>query len=243
MSFKKENLEVLWTKDYEDFSFYERNRIVKDKGSESKIEASLVAHGWMKSHPMIVDGQLRIKDGQHRFLIAKKLGLEIPVLIVENFDDASMLAINNASKKWNSEDYLHYQAEKGDVVAQKLYKIVKETGLSVRTVFLAAHLSDGTLQNIDAKLKDVPFDKLNKKIKMVLEILDLIKLPKYVRLTVALVSMINNPNYNHRQMMNKLSYQLDKVHKCGNSANYVSLFQEIYNFKQVNKVVFDKNDY
>ena len=52
--FTKEQVEILWTKDYDDFSFYDKNREIDYGHCEKKIQESLVNNGWLKDFPMVV---------------------------------------------------------------------------------------------------------------------------------------------------------------------------------------------
>ena len=239
MSFKRQNLEILWTKDYDDFQFYDKNREIDYHHCEKKIQESLLLHGWLRSFPMIVDRDLRIRDGQHRFVIAKKLGLEIPVVIVDHFDDEDMFGVNNASKRWTSLDFLHYHMQRGDKNAKILYDLVKQYKLSVRFILDLAHLNHKVVTISNATFRDFDKDMLEHKIHLINEIMDLIKL-KTERIACALVTLVEHPQYDHKRFINKLSYQLDKVHRCTNISAYIEMFQDIYNYRSVDKVVFVK---
>ena len=239
MSFKRQNLEILWTKDYDDFQFYDKNREIDYHHCEKKIQESLLLHGWLRSFPMIVDRDLRIRDGQHRFVIAKKLGLEIPVMIVDHFDDEDMFGVNNASKRWTSLDFLHYHMQRGDKNAKILYDLVKEYKVSVRFVLGLAHINHNMLTMSSATFRDFDKKKMIEKINLITEIGDFIKL-KQERINIALITIVEHPQYNHKRFLSKLAYQLDKVHRCTTIGAYIEMFQEIYNYRSIDKVLFTK---
>lgn len=239
MSFKKQNLEIFWTKDYDNFRFYSKNREIDFRHCDKKIQESLLLHGWLKTFPMIVDKDLKIRDGQHRFIVARKLGLEIPVVIVEHFDDEDMFGINNASKRWTYKDFLHYHMMKGNKNAKILYELAQEYKLSVRTLSALAHFDMKIVMNSQAIFRDIDKEELVQKIKLINEIVDFIKI-KTERIKSSLITIIEHPQYDHKRFMTKLSYQLDRVHSCTTVGSYIEMFQDIYNWKSNNKVLFNR---
>lgn len=239
MSFKRQYLEVIWTNDYDKFQFYEKNREIDYNHCEKKIQESLLLHGWLKAFPMIVDKDYQIRDGQHRFIAARKLGIDIPVVFVDKFDDEDMFGINNASKRWTYKDFLHYHKQKGDKNATILYDLLKEYKLSVRFIFELAHLNFHMVTMSEAKFRDFNRRELENKIALINEIVDKIKI-KSERLQCALITLVEHPQYNHKRFLDKLSYQLDRVHRCNTVAAYIEMFQDIYNYRNTNKVIFSK---
>ena len=239
MSLKKQSVEILWTNEYDKFHFYDKNREIDYRHCEKKIQESLLLHGWIKAFPMIVDRHFRIRDGQHRFIAARKLGIDIPVVFVDNFDDEDMFGINNASKRWTYKDFLHYHVQKGDKNATILYDLLKEYKLSVRFIFELAHLNFHVVTMSEAKFRDFDKEELKKKIALINEIVDVIKI-KSERLQCSLITLVEHPQYNHKRFLNKLSYQLDRVHRCNTVRAYIEMFQDVYNYKSVEKVVFVK---
>lgn len=240
MGFKKENLDLYWTKDYDAFTMYDRNREIDNNHCEKRIQQSLLVNGWLKTNPMLVDKQKRIRDGQHRFLIAKRLGLPIPVLVVDEFDDEKMFLLNNASKKWTNKDYLHYHVQKGDKNAKIIYNLMQEYKLTTRTMARLCHFSEKIISDSNTVFKRVSEEEIVNKINMMNDIVDLVKV-KTDRFYYALITIIDHPHYDHRNMLKKLSYQLDRFHTCNTVNAYVLLLQDIYNYKSHYKVVFIKN--
>lgn len=235
--FTKEQVEILWTKDYDDFSFYDKNREIDYRHCEKKIQESLVNNGWLKDFPMVVDEQLRIRDGQHRFMVAKDMGISIPFKIVKNFNDEQMFDINNANKRWTQKDFLHYHMMKGDKNAKILYDLIKEYKLSIRFALGLIHLSHAVINLPDVTFRDLDKKDLVRKINLINEITDIVKISSE-RIKISLIPVIEHPKYNHKRMLSKLSYQLDKVHVHTTAGHYISMWQDIYNYKTNDKVFF-----
>ena len=150
-----------------------------------------------------------------------------------------MFGINNASKRWTYKDFLHYHVQKGDKNAKILYDLLQEYKLSVRFIFELAHLNFHMVTMSEAKFRDFDKEELKKKIALINEIVNSIKI-KSERLQCSLITLVEHPQYNHKRFLNKLSYQLDRVHRCTTVKSYIEMFQDIYNYKSVEKVVFVK---
>ena len=242
MESKVQTLRIMWTKEYDKFKIYEKNREIDYRHCEKKIQESLLLHGWLKTYPMIVDKNFYIKDGQHRFIIAKKLGMEIPVVIVDNFNDEDMFGINNASKRWTYKDFVHYHMQRGDKNAKIIYELITEYKCSVRFISELTHIDLHICTLSNATFRDIDKQELIKKINLINDIVDIIKI-KSERVKCSLITIIEHPQYNHRRFLNKLSYQLDRIHRCTTVASFIELFQDIYNYKTSDKVIFIKRKY
>ena len=64
-------------------------------------------------YPIMVDADMRIIDGQHRFYACKELGLPIYYVVKNDVDpEQAMITLNQTSKKWEMMDWLRYRANK-----------------------------------------------------------------------------------------------------------------------------------
>ena len=53
---------------------------------------------------------------------------------------------------------------------------------------------------------------------------------------LTLISLFKNPNYNHFEMINKIKYQSFLLVHCSLRNQYLSILEEIYNYKRREKV-------
>jgi hypothetical protein len=130
------------TKNYSLFVISSHNRAVKVKCRKS-LRESLKKHGFIKAYPIVcerVDGQLVIKDGQHRFTIAQEL--DIPVHYIVTEDKADVAEINSAQKGWSTSDFIERYARNGNADFQKLMEFAQENAITPTVA--AALLSDIT---------------------------------------------------------------------------------------------------
>lgn len=64
------------TKNYENFTFLTANRPI-NRNHVNKIKKSLSEYGYLDSQPITVTADMKILDGQHRFIACKEMGLPI----------------------------------------------------------------------------------------------------------------------------------------------------------------------
>jgi len=106
-------MKILASKDYSKFRFEATNRPIR---SNPRLVRSMKAHGWIDAYPAHVvkncTGYI-IKDGQHRFLAAEKLGIPVKFVICED-SEISVSQINDAQMPWRISDHVHSRAAGGD---------------------------------------------------------------------------------------------------------------------------------
>lgn len=83
---------MLSTKNYDVFTMHASNREINILNIK-KIKASLCARNMLHLRPIVVNKKMEIKDGQHRFLAAKELGLEIFYQIDDDGEDYDIVLL------------------------------------------------------------------------------------------------------------------------------------------------------
>lgn len=120
-----------------------------DLKRHKKLLQSMERYGFLKSFPIVVrmEGDTyTVKDGQHRLMIAEKLGLE--VWWVEEDVDFDIAVINSTAKTWVLKDYAEKYAESGLADYQEGLDFAKSHGIALGTAFalLAGTTSFGNVQ-------------------------------------------------------------------------------------------------
>lgn len=105
-------MKIQKTKDYGKFVLHPLNRRVD---SFKNLEESMRMHGWIPAHPMHCaradNGKIVIKDGHHRFEVARRLS--IPVLYCVCDDLATIQQLDGATQKWSVANYLQSYVNAG----------------------------------------------------------------------------------------------------------------------------------
>lgn len=108
----REISKVYETKNYDKFVFYEWNRDIQ-QSTLNKIHKSVMEHGW-KIEPIIVNEEMGIIDGQHRFTYAKEHQLPIYYVIIKGLTKDDCQIMNSVRTSWKTTDYINFYAIQGN---------------------------------------------------------------------------------------------------------------------------------
>ena len=100
------------TTNYDKFVIYNWNRDIS-KNILNRIHKSVIENGW-KVEPIIVNEELGIIDGQHRFTYAKEHNLPLYYIIIKGLtkDDCQMM--NAVRTNWQQMDYIKFYSAQGN---------------------------------------------------------------------------------------------------------------------------------
>ena len=214
------------TKDYSRFSFLENNRIVK-RSHVNEFKEEIKKKDRTMSFPIVVDPNLRIIDGQHRFHACMELGLPI-YYVVDDDDDAeqAMINCNKINKKWEMMDWLRYRANKNGGCYKQLLDFIQETGITISNamvIFPAKAINAATLRagTTDFGINENAFDIVH-----FLQSSEVKMLSFRNTRAFNLAIRIAFDEYSKRQM-DKLQRNVLKVPLSANYKQYLTVFSNI----------------
>ena len=217
---------ILSTKDYSLFSFIENNRIVKRSHVNEFIE-EIKKDDMTMCFPIVVDSDLRIIDGQHRFHACMELGLPI-YYVIKNDSDAeqSMINCNKINKKWEMMDWLRYRANKNGGCYKQLLDFVQQTCTTISNamvIFPAKAINAATLKagTTDFGVNEKAFDIVH-----FLQSQEVKTLSFRNTRAFNLAIRIAFDDYSKRQM-DKLKRKILLVPECANYKQYLTVFSNI----------------
>lgn len=125
------------TKNYRLFQRHSSENRPTDMKKHKRLLESMKLYSFLPEFPIVVmrddAGNMIVKDGQHRLMIAETLGL--PVHYVEAETDFDVAIVNSAGKPWVLRDYAQKFAANGlDDYAEGL-RFADQHGLPVGTAF------------------------------------------------------------------------------------------------------------
>jgi hypothetical protein len=125
------SIQIFWTKDYGKFRFLKGNRDL-DEAKIRRIMRS-IENGleFFRYCPIMVNEEGFVIDGQHRFYVCKKLGLNVYYVVVPNFMLRQVAEMNNNASKWKDRDYLNCYVDVGIPDYQKLHEFIKTHDLNI----------------------------------------------------------------------------------------------------------------
>ncbi len=212
------------TKNYSKFVFSKQNREVKTKTILS-IKESMQKFGFIPGRPVLVTKEFVIIDGQHRFLAAKDLGIEIEFEILQGDYVEKMIKLNSTQSNWSLEDYVNSYASQNVDCYRKLLKFQEKYDLSLSsaiTLFFgagvkSAHVKRGDVLKIRANAEQIADFILN------CNSVSYNKDNKFVRAVVSVYDKLT------KSQLNKLKSRLIIVPKLSNSQDFITAFENIIN--------------
>jgi len=103
----KADVQIFHTKDYSLFHFLKGNRHLNQQKIKKIISSVENGLSFFQYCPIMVNNNGYVIDGQHRFHVCQKLGLELYFVIVPNFTLRQVAEMNNNASKWRDQDYLN----------------------------------------------------------------------------------------------------------------------------------------
>jgi hypothetical protein len=226
--------QVMMTNDYDMFETIDGNREV------NKIHLRRLKESIKEKYitvPIIVNEYNQIIDGQHRFQSAKELEMPVYYIKVNGLGLKDVHRLNTNTKNWTADAYLdgYCKLGKEDYIMYRNFKQKYGFGHNETNAILTARSRMGGNQN--QAFKDGTFKIINyhqavtnaEKICMISKFYDGYKRRAFV---YAMLDLFENPQYNHAEFLNKLSFQSVKLVDCTDVQQYLILIEEIYNFKR-----------
>jgi hypothetical protein len=230
--------QVLMTTDYDLFQNISGNRHI-NKLHLNRLKTSMQEK--YLAVPIIVNDKYQIIDGQHRYEAAKDLGKPIYYIKIDGLKLPDIHRLNTNSKNWGADDYLDGYVELGypEYIRYKAFKEKYKFGHDETKALLSGtktadgHQVNGFKEG-SFRIKDLKEAEVNaEKILLVGEYYDGIKRRSFVK---AMIELFRNVQYNHAQFLKKLKFQRDSLIDCTNAKQYITLIEEIYNYKSAKKV-------
>ena len=222
------------TKNYERFSLLEFNRPL-NRNHINDIKASISKNGYFTSNPIVVNEDMEILDGQHRFAALKEMGMEIPYEVIKA-DYSTIIDMNTTQKRWGMEDYVNYYAEKSHNPSYvRLKRIAKELHTKPTIVLIMCGMgSDGKLSKKVrlGQLKITMDDEL--KIKNFNNnfvcVMNQLKISKTSRVCQAMVNVSKKSGFKWSTMVSKANRYPTMAYNCRTVAEYEKMLIDLYNY-------------
>lgn len=234
------------TRDLSIFKKHEKNRKI-DPNNLKKIISSIQARNLLDMRPILVDSELRVKDGQHRLEAAKILGIEICYQIQEDVSDEDMILLNVNQASWSREDFLNYYENSGSVEYLKLREFCDKNGMRANdaiNLFSKFSRVDGK-KSLKFKKGEFKFpnpdeiSKIEENLKKTDEIVDLMNNLSIAkqhflsskRIKEAIYRIVANELVDFNKLKKKISIKFDSIRLAASVEAYYHLLKDIYNWR------------
>ncbi len=135
MDHNQSKVKVYQSSDYGRFQMIDGNRAVNKRKIEKIIKEIRSGNDVLDESPILVTevkNKLHIKDGQHRYLVARELKRPVHYIIKkQEMTLYNVAKINSNTEKWSSENFINAYAKAGNENYKQLDKFHKTYKISV----------------------------------------------------------------------------------------------------------------
>lgn len=235
---------VLWTTELNSFILMEGNRKVNPKHVE-RIELSINKHGVLMN-PIIVNSKFEVIDGQHRLEAARNSSTGVYYIVAPDYKLSEVHTLNLNQKNWGTKDYLdgyvnlgikQYISLNNFMFQNPEFSIAIAISICSESIALrsgrnlSTDFSSGNWVAIDFKEAQGIADKL----KLIGAIYDGYTRRNFVK---TMLELFENDKFDFNEFTHKLRLQPTALVDCVNVMQYKTLIEDIYNWRNRNKVSF-----
>jgi hypothetical protein len=225
------------------FKLIKKNRESIKQADVNKIVESIKVKNLLYMRPIIVNGDFEILDGQHRFLAAKQLGVEIFYDQREDLTSGDIISLNNA-KTWGIGDYYNFHILEGREEYIKLKKFMEKYNLSLKVSLGIFYGLDSTKFTLFKKGEYVFNSEIGD------EIIDsCIQIREGVRRSIgysnfadtarfwkASIKIALHPDFNLQKLLSNMTFLSDRVNPKISVKLYFEMLREIHNYRNPVKI-------
>ena len=228
-------MQVKETKNYSMFTTIGGNRPLNElhlnRLKKSMEEELLIS-------PIIVNEKHEVIDGQHRLRISSELKLPLRYIVAEGYGLNEVHRLNQNSKNWTMTEFIDGYADMGIKEYIYLKDFLDRTDLNISSAL--ALLSSDTGKNIN-DIKNGTWKAVHQeRAETIADWVNIIKQyhngatrQVFVR---ALIKLYNNENFEFSHLIGKIALQPTSLVPCVNTEQYLTLLEDIYNYRNRNKV-------
>jgi len=243
------------TKDYGMFDKHICNRDIEEDHVLKLIE-SIREKNQLRAHPILVDNDGIIIDGQHRLEAARRLGIPIPYYIDKSANVDDIIRLNVNQKAWQLPQYYNFYCKREYPEYLKLKNFIdaEKIPLNIGVLLLNGEKSGEFFTRFKKGKYRFPneveyMDAMQKK-EHIKQVIDFIKKKTSGNKTYldrvtfysALIEFYNIKSFSHEIFMHKLELKLNIMCSRTRQSDYVSLFKEIYNYRSTKNNRLDCTD-
>lgn len=234
---------ILKTKQYDIFKFRKDNREKISQNHVMKLAGSIISKNLLEYRPITVNKEMEILDGQHRLLAAKRLEVEIYYNVTQDMDLTDIILMNT-QKSWGIADYLNYYCLNSNEDYLKLKSFIEKNEMKLK---IGLNLAMGQSRTAFDDFKNGRFKFKNETLMGEIDIckqtVEMIKKHKGVsewantgKFWKPLLRLVKYFQFDKDKWFKNLDLMIDKVSAKATERGYLITFQDIYNFRNPNRI-------
>lgn len=229
---------------YKEFDWLAYNRDINENHVQELIKAFEEQGNFTKEMPILVNENMQIIDGQHRFLALKELGLPIYYTVVEGTGIEQARSINRLHRNWTLMDWIESYAASGNPHYRKLLELIEIYSPVIAPSVVMTYLLGGSarvpnsggagsafraLRNGEFVVEDL--DGALVKLDQLSELIEINPDMKTRPVARAFNVIAGSPSYDHERMLNKTRRFGDRMWKKYQDIDDLKRqFEQLYNF-------------
>jgi len=230
---------VYETTDYDQFTFRSDNRDIVPKHVKD-LMSKMRESGWLAGSYVVVNGKGEIIDGQHRVKAAIETKTPIRYIVEENSGSNELLALNKDQRNWTLKDYIDIHIKHGNenyVILREFMSKFSDFSPTDCICFLmnnTTSIARAAFENGNLKVKnlDIATDWALK-IRSIAPYFDGYNKNAFIRAMLR-IFVSKGHLFDFNDFLHKLKLRPRSLVNCGNTQQYISLIEEIYNFHRRN---------
>lgn len=245
---------VLETTDYDIFKIMANNRVL-NLLHVHRLKESFTDNDFLVN-PILVNEKYEVIDGQHRLRAAKEADKPVYYIVVPGYGIKEVQVLNTHQKNWTKEDFLTMYCAEGIKPYIQFRDFMMDfpqiSFLGAERILTGRHMKGGRevkKGGLRIHVKDfqegrLNIPDLNRSKTEARKVMDFEPFfpgdfgqPTFVS---AIIPLFKSKNYNHKEMLHKLSTCPIKLQPARNLAQYREQLETIFNYKRQkeNKVSF-----
>lgn len=239
MEHREASVNIYWTTDYGQFKFLKGNRDLdelKVRRITRSVEGGLE---FFKYCPIMVNEQMYIIDGQHRFYVCKQMHLNIYYVVVPNFSLRQIAEMNNNASRWKDVDFMNCYIDVGindyKVLREFIDKYSLRVGIGASLLMNGASPTGGSGTDRDAfrdgLFKVAYLDEATELMEKCCQFNEFTSSWNSRSFIKAIQILTSSPDYDHQEMIEKLRMHNLAIEKRGTHKEYLTHLEELFNFR------------
>ena len=221
------------SRDYSMFRFLAGNRMISRRKVKRLIK-SIKKKNLTELYPIIVNREMKILDGQHRYVACCELSLPIRYVIADDIDITMISELNNAQDKWTAYDFLNAWCEVGLHDYKVFAGFIRKYGFSfsVGQVLFFGRWGGRHYEDFrEGLMKITTLKEATERAEWIHSLKDLSLYTTDRTFVLAMTQCFKNKDYDHSRMIKKLGYLGSSIKKSTNKQQYLRQLEEIYNYR------------
>lgn len=241
MNHKESSTKIYFSSNYSDFRFLAGNRDLDVKKVVKIKKAIEEGIDILKYAPIIVNEEMQIIDGQHRFAVARELRVNVYYVMHLNADLTIVPSINSNSSKWRNVDFLHSYIDLGKAEYSKLLRFLEEYPVNLPTAIKLLNTGDadarGSIEEFQSGLFQANhLDEAQRICELLNDFIGHVDNPFSGRMICVMTALKDNGKYDHQLMIKKFVESGRKIEDLRSVKTIVEEMESIINHKAKSRI-------